>query len=150
MDRTSQTQRSVESDAESGESGLSLGPTEAEVEAWAERVRSRRQSWVDGPTEEEKHEWQRRERSRRAARSEFEPESGFGNGGPTRFDPYEERLRLQRRYIREARLATEGVGVWIATLPFRVLADFVSAGREWEENSLRPARRWIPFNDDDV
>jgi hypothetical protein len=131
---------------------MSPGPTDAEVEAWAERVRKRRQAWVDGPTEEEKHEWQRREQARRAARSEFEAESGADNGGPTRRDPsYEEGLRLQRRYVREARLATEGLGVWVATWPFRVLANLVSVGREWEDESLRPARRrWIPFYDDDV
>ena len=68
MDRTSQTSKSAGSDAEAGEPGMSLGPTEAEVENWAERVRLRRQAWVDGPTEEEKQEWQRRERARRAAR----------------------------------------------------------------------------------
>jgi hypothetical protein len=149
MDRTTQTKKSVGNDAESGEPGKSLGPTDAEVEAWAERVRLRRQSWVDGPTEDEKQEWQRRERVRRAARVDSGPESDHDDA--KRRDPYEERLRLQRRYIREARLLTEGVGAWLATLPFRVLADFVTAGREWEEESLRPARRrWIPFSDDDV
>ena len=130
---------------------MSLGPTEAEVENWAERVRLRRQAWVDGPTEEEKQEWQRRERARRAARMESEAEPGSGNGDRTRPDPYEERLRLQRRYAREVRLATEGLGARIATWPFRVLADLVVTGREWEEGSLGPARRrWIPFYDDDM
>jgi hypothetical protein len=151
MDRTSQTPRSAGNDAEAGEPGMSLSPTEAEVEAWAERVRLRRQAWVDGPTEEEKHEWQRRERARRAARLEFEAAAESGNGDQKRLDPYEERLRLQRRYAREVRLATEGLGAWIATWPFRMLADLVVTGREWEEETLRPARRrWIPFYDDDM
>jgi hypothetical protein len=152
MDRTSQTQKSTGTAAGAAEPGMSPGPTDAEVEAWAERVRLRRQAWVDGPTEEEKQEWQRRERARRAARLEVDAESGADNGGPTRRDPYyEEGLRLQRRYVREARLATEGLGVWVTTWPFRVLANLVSVGREWEEESLRPARRrWIPFYDDDV
>jgi len=130
---------------------MSLGPTAAEIEAWAERVRLRRQAWVDGPTEDEKQEWQRRERARRVARMEGEAESGPGNGGSARFDPYEERRRLQARYMREVRLATEGVGALFVTLPFRALAELVVAGREWEEGFMRPARRrWIPFNDDDL
>jgi hypothetical protein len=149
MDRTSET-KVVGSDAEAGEPGMSIGPSEAEVEAWAERVRMRRQSWVDGPTEEEKLDWQRRERARRAARLELEAEPGAGNGDRKRLDPYEERLRLQRRYAREVRLAAEGIGIWVATWPFRVLADLVVTGREWEEETLRPARRWIPFSDDDM
>jgi hypothetical protein len=127
------------------------GPTDADVEAWAERVRLRRQAWVDGPTDEEKHDWLRRERARRTARQQFDDQSGNGGEGRTRPDPYEERLRLQRRYVRDVRLATEGLGAWIATWPFRVLADLVVTGREWEEETMRPARRrWIPFYDEDM
>jgi hypothetical protein len=150
MDRTSQTSKAAGSDAEASESGTSIGPSDAEVEAWAERVRTRRQAWVDGPTEEEKHDWLRRERARRSARLGLEAEPGAGNGDRKRLDPYEERLRLQRRYARELRLATEGIGIWVATWPFRVMADLVVTGREWEEETLRPARRWIPFSDDDM
>ena len=151
MDRTTQTSKSAGNDAKAGEPGMSLGPTEAEVDAWAERVRLRRQAWVDGPTEEEKHDWQLRERSRRAARMDFEPESGPGNGGSIRSDRYDDRLRLQRRYAREVRLAAEGLGVMVATLPFRVLADLVVTGQEWEGDLMSPARRrWIPFREDDV
>jgi hypothetical protein len=150
MDRPSQTSKSAGSDAKPGDPGPTIGPTEAEVEAWAERVRLRRQSWVDGPTDEERHEWQRRERARRLARLEFESESGLGNGGPPRLDPDEERRRLQRRYVRDARLATQGLGVYMATWPFRMLAELVNAGREWEDEYLRPTRRrWIPFYDED-
>ena len=152
MDRTSQTSKSAGGEATASEPGMALGPTDAEVEAWAERVRLRRQAWVDGPTQEERHEWAERERARRATRMEYEGEARSGNGGPTRRDPYyEEGLRLQRRYVREARLATEGLGVWLTTWPFRVVANLVNVGREWEEESLRPARRrWIPFYDDDI
>jgi hypothetical protein len=150
MDRTSQSSKAA-GNTESVESENMPGPTDADVEAWAERVRLRRQAWVDGPTEEEKHDWLRRERSRRMARQQFEDESGTGADGRTRPDPYDERLRLQRRYVRDVRLATEGLGAWIATWPFRVLADLVVTGREWEEESLRPARRrWIPFYDEDM
>jgi hypothetical protein len=153
MDRTPEASKSTgkAAAAQASDQGASIGPTDAEIEAWAERVRLRRQAWVDGPTDEEKHEWQRRERMRRLARLEFETESRAGNGGPTGLDPYEERLHLQRRYVREARLATQGLGVWMATMPFRVLAELVTAGREWEEEYLRPTRRrWIPFYDDEA
>jgi len=150
MDRTSQTSKAA-GNTETGDPGDFPGPTDAEVEAWAERVRSRRQAWVDGPTEEEKHEWQRRAQARRFARQAMGAESVSSNDDRMRLDPYSERLRLQRRYAREVRQATEGVGVWITTWPFRMLADLVVTGREWEEESLRPARRrWIPFYDDDM
>jgi hypothetical protein len=135
--------------ARPGEPGMSAGPSEAEVNAWAESVRSRRQAWLDGPTEEEKVEWYRRERARRLARPEFEPEPRAGFGGPPGLDPYEERRRVERRYMREVRLAAEGLGVLIATLPFRTWATLVANGQEWEEEYLRPTRRrWVPFYDD--
>ena len=150
MDRTSQSSKAA-GNAESADPGNMPGPTDADVEAWAERVRLRRQAWVDGPTEEEKHDWLRRERARQMTRHQFDDESGTGADGRTRPDPYDEPLRLQRRYVRDVRLATEGLGAWIATWPFRVLADLVVTGREWEEESLRPARRrWIPFYDEDM
>jgi len=147
MDRTTQTQKSAGNSTEAVNPGISPGPTDAEVEAWADRVRSRRQSWVDGPTEEEKHEWQRRERARRAAKLD----SGAGAGDSGQFDAHEERQRLQRRILRETRLATEGVAVLLATLPFRVWTELVHAGEEWEDETLRPAtRRWVPFYKDDL
>jgi hypothetical protein len=164
MNPTSEQPKSAARDIARGESTRSappagetagsetlVEPTEIEVEAWAERVRMRRQAWVDGPTEEEKHEWLRRERMRRQARLGIEAEARPGNGASTGYDPYDERRRLQRRYVREVRLATEGLGVWMATLPFRALAELVTAGREFEEESLRPARRrWVPFYDEDA
>ena len=132
-----------------GEPGMSAEPTESEVDAWAESVRLKRHAWLDGPTEEEKVEWYRRERARRLARLEFEPESRGGFGGPPRADAYDERRRIERRYIREVRLAAEGLGVLLATLPFRTWANLVANGQEWEEEYLRPTRRrWVPFYDD--
>jgi hypothetical protein len=132
-------------------SETSVEPTEAEVEAWAERVRTRRQAWVDGPNEEEKHEWIRRERMRRQARQGIESDVWPVNGAPAGYDAHAERRHLQRRYVREIRLATEGLGVLMATLPFRALAELVAVGREFEEESLRPARRrWVPFYDEDA
>jgi hypothetical protein len=131
--------------------GPSVEPTEEEVEAWAERVRKRRQAWVDGPTDEEKHEWLRRERIRRMARAELGGEDRSNSGGHDGYDHYGERTRIQQRYMRDVRLAAEGLGVMMVTFPFRALAELVAPGREWEEDTLRPAgRRWIPFYEDEM
>jgi len=131
--------------------GPAVEPSDEEVEAWAERVRKRRQAWVDGPTEEEKHEWLRRERIRRMARMEFGREEPPGNGASGGYDHYGERSRIQQRYMRDLRLAAEGLGVMMVTFPFRALAELVATGQEWEEDTLRPAgRRWIPFYEDEM
>jgi hypothetical protein len=164
MDRTSEQTKSAGKDAKQGgnppenaapaqanEAAMSVGPTEAEVETWAEQVRQRRKAWLDGPTEEEKLEWFRRERARRMVRREVDAEDSQGPNGQTRYDARTERRRLERHYVRELRLATEGLAVLAVTLPFRVMADLVTAGQEWEEHSFQPTRRrWIPFYDDDL
>jgi hypothetical protein len=167
MDRTSDARRSAGSTAESGGStqesppsaqvadpGISVGPADAEVDAWAERVRLRRQAWLNGPSEQEKFEWSRRERARRLTRLAYDAVAGPDLDATAAPDPFDERRRLQQRYVRELRHAAEGIGVKVATMPlrpFRTLADLVVTGREWEEGSLRPARRrWIPLADDDI
>ena len=158
MNRTSDPPSAAGNDAErrgtfdprAGDPGASFDPTEAEVEAWAERERQRRQAWLNGPTDEERLEWSRRERARRLARLEYEAGSRAGTGAGPEYDPYEERRRLERRYLLEARLAAEGLGVLLATWPFRLMAEMVSAGRDWEEQSLRPPRRrGVSLYDDD-
>jgi hypothetical protein len=130
---------------------MGAGPTDAEIEAWAEQVRQRRQAWLDGPTEEEKHEWFQRERLRRLARSEVEDIDISASMEHNGHDLYDDARRIQRRYVRELRLASEGLAVTMVTLPFRVMAELVATGREWEKHSLHPARRrWIPFYDEDL
>ncbi len=163
MDRTAdQTKTAGKSAAQGGASSAqttsakggdpqAAGPTDAEIEAWAEQVRQRRQAWLDGPTEEEKHEWYQRERMRRIARDEVEETDIAAQPGRSTYDLYDDARRIQRRYIRELRLASEGLAVTMVTLPFRVMAELVSTGREWEKQSLHPARRrWIPFYDEDL
>jgi hypothetical protein len=44
-----------------------LEPGEAEVDAWAERERRRREGWLGGPTAEERAAWIQAERERRLA-----------------------------------------------------------------------------------
>jgi hypothetical protein len=137
--------------ATSSDPKVAAGPTDAEIESWAEQVRQRRQAWLDGPTEEEKHEWFQRERMRRLALMGDEDEGSFTPRGHNGHDLYDDARRIQRRYIREMRLATEGLAVMMVTMPFRVMAELVATGREWEKQSLHPARRrWIPFYDEDL
>jgi hypothetical protein len=125
----------------------SLGPTDEEVVAWAEREHARRQAWLAGPSDEEKHEWRRQERQRRLVRlgyaGAFDPEREPSHGSPR------DSRRLSKRYARDAQLATEGLGLLLATLPFRMLAELVSAGREWEEDYPEGLRRRVPLYDDD-
>jgi len=137
--------------AKSGDPQMATAPTDAEIEAWAEQVRQRRQAWLDGPTEEEKHEWFQRERMRRLARTEVDEVDIAASGGHNGHDLYDDPRRIQHRYVRELRLATEGLAVTMVTLPFLVMAELVATGRDWEKKSLHPARRrWIPFYDEDL
>jgi len=164
MDRTTdQTKTSGKNTGQAGDSNqqsassknsdpqIAAGPTDAEIEAWAEQIRLRRQAWLDGPTEEEKNEWYQRERVRRLARVEVEEVDISAQPERSAYDLYEDVRRIQRRYIRELRLAGEGLAVTMVTMPFRVMAQLVATGREWEKQSLHPARRrWIPFYDEDL
>jgi hypothetical protein len=127
----------------------SLGPSEAEVEAWAERERQRRAGWVRGPTADERAAWTQQERERRLGRAAAAPAAGAaglsGLGG-----------RAQRA-VREAQLAAAGAMhlLWkgvVAEGPVgyplglarrwtrRGLDVLVSAGREWEAEQDRPIR----------
>ena len=124
-----------------------LGPTNEEANAWAEQEHRRRQAWLAGPSEEEKHEWRRQERQRRLARLGQAAESEF-RGSPPYGSARDSRM-LSRRYARDAQLATEGLGLLLATLPFRMLAELVSAGHEWEEDSPQGQRRRVPLYDDE-
>lgn len=125
----------------------SLGPSDDEVNAWAEQEHARRQAWLAGPSEDEKHEWRRQERQRRLVRlglaGAFAPDPEPSLGAPR------DSRRLSKRYARDAQLATEGLGLLLATLPFRMLAELVSAGREWEEDYPQGQRRRVPLYDDE-
>jgi hypothetical protein len=124
-----------------------LAPTDEEVNAWAEQEHQRRQAWLEGPSEEEKQEWRRREIGRRLARAAHDGD--FGPEWQPEYAAHDDRRRLSRRYARDAQLATEGLGLLLATLPFRMLAELVNAGREWEEDYPSSKRRRVPLYDDD-
>jgi hypothetical protein len=117
-----------------------LGPTQAEIDAWAAKERKRREAWLRGPTDEERAEYARRTRQRRLAET---------------FDEGEERLeqgvRQGLRYGREAQLAAEGAMLVLYRWSRRTFDDLVRAGRDWEHDTALPTRRRrISLDDDDT
>src|SRR5215204_1317551 len=117
---------------------VKLEPTDAEIEAWAEEERRRRQTWVQGPTAEERAEFARRERERRLA--ELEGSDAW----------VAERARQMGRVGREAQLATEGAISLLVKWSRHTFEALVDAGREWEEEFGRPRRRRRVSMDDDA
>jgi hypothetical protein len=118
-----------------------IGPTDAEVEAWAHQERERREAWLRGPSQAQKSDWAEREHVRRLA------EKGLrrGSSGEASGDSP---VYLMQRYVREAQLAAEGVmSLVLSTSVKDVFDQLVQAGREWEdEYTSRPARRRIPLD----
>jgi len=113
-----------------------VGPTDAEVEAWAERERARRDAWLRGPTEAQKAEWAAAERARRTRPHLQLPA------------PSPETRHLAQHYLRSAQLVAEGAFSRLFNLSARdVLDDLIRAGRAWEdEYTSGPAlRRRVPL-----
>ena len=132
---------------------IMLEPSDAELDAWAERERQRRAGWLSGPTAEERAAWKQQERERRLARLTAEPAADAAD-----------LARRAQRSLREAQLAAEGAVslVWkglaadgpvgmVREWSRRGLAALVRAGREWEEEYARSSRgpdRRVPLDDD--
>jgi len=75
-----------------------VGPSNSDVDAWAERERRRREAWLAGPSEDEKRDWARRKRRR----------SSSGHGGESTLGPSEDEVEAwaeRERRRREAWLA---------------------------------------------
>lgn len=104
-----------------------LEPNPAEIDAWAERERARRQAWLSGPSEEERAEYASRLRQRRLAETFDEGEAML-----------QERMRQGLRYSREAQLAAEGAISLFFRWSQRTFEELVKAGREWEEETALP------------
>jgi hypothetical protein len=119
-----------------------LGPSDAEVNAWAEQERERREAWLRGPTQAQKSDWAAREHTRRLAE-----QSGRKIAVP-RLAPGESPIFLMQRYAREAQLAAEGAMSMMLNLSVRDVVDqLVQAGRDWEEEyTSRPVRRRIALD----
>ena len=117
---------------------VDLGPSEAEIDAWADRERARRQAWLDGPSATERAEYAQHVRQRRVAEAFDEGELRL-----------EEGVRTGLRYGRETQLAMEGAMTLFYRWSRRTFADLVRAGREWEEDTALPrARRRVPMDDE--
>ena len=115
-----------------------LEPSQAEIDAWAERERVRRQAWLSGPSEEERADYARHLRQRRLAEAFDEGEVML-----------QERMRQGLRYSREAQLATEGAISLFFRWSQRTFAELVKAGREWEEETNLPRiPRRVRMDDD--
>ena len=125
-------------DAAATDETISTEPSQADIDAWVERERQRRQAWLAGPNDDEREAYADRLRRHNLA-------DRFGAG--------EERLndsiRNGVRYGREAQLAAEGAVALIYRFTRKTFAELVEAGRQWEEEtSLPPRRRRVPIDDD--
>jgi hypothetical protein len=113
------------------------GPTEAEIDAWAEGERKRREAWLSGPTAAEREAYAERQRERRHAE---------GSSAAARAA---ELAREGGRHMRESQLAAEGAVLMMTRWSRRAFAELMRAGREWEEEAIRPdAKRRIRLDDD--
>jgi hypothetical protein len=114
-------------------------PTQAEIDAWVESEKRRRQAWLNGPTPEEREDYVRRLRNRRLSDAFDEGESRIQEG-----------VRTGVRYGRETQLAAEGAMTVLYRWSRRTFAELVRAGREWEEETSIPdRRRRVPIDDED-
>ena len=118
---------------------IMLDPTDEELDAWAERERQRRQAWLKGPTAEERAAWAQRERMRRLSKLSDEDREAVMT----------EWARQMVRYPREMQLAAEGMASVFLHWSRRQMAEFVRAGRDWEDQFSRTARRGRVRLDDD-
>lgn len=115
-----------------------LEPSEAEIDAWAEREKARRQAWLAGPNDDERAQYAQHVRQRRLAEAFDEGEFRL-----------QESMRLGLHYGREAQLAAEGAMALFYRWSRRTMTELVRAGREWEEETALPrARRRVRIDDD--
>lgn len=118
---------------------VALEPTQAEIDAWVEREKRRRQAWLNGPTTEERDDYARRLRQRRLSDAFDEGESRIQDG-----------VRMGVRYGRDTQLAAEGAMTLLYRWSRRTFGDLVRAGREWEEETSLPnRRRRVSLDDED-
>jgi hypothetical protein len=122
--------KGAESAADAATPVEDLAPTQAEIDAWAAREKTRREEWLRGPTDEERAEYARHVRQRRLADTFDIGEQRIENG-----------VRQGLRYGREGQLAAEGAMFLLYRWSRRTLDELVRAGRTWEEETALPNRR---------
>jgi hypothetical protein len=109
--------------------------SDAEVEAWAERERQRRRTWLEGPTAEERAAYARRHRDKRLLAIER--------------DADDLSITMRVPSPREAMYVAEGAANVLWRWSQRQLAALERAGREWEEQISESRRRSrVPLDDD--
>jgi hypothetical protein len=97
---------------------------EADIAAWADRERKRRQAWLEGPDEEEKQAWAEAERHRR--KGEY----------------LDELLDLDLSDGRRmAERLVSGLTNRIVENPLRKLGNLIREGRDAEGRQSNPLRR---------
>ena len=97
---------------------------EADITAWAERERKRRQAWLEGPDEEEKQAWADAERHRR--KREYLDELLDMD--------LDEGRRMADRLI-------AGFANRMVETPLRKLSNLMREGRDVEDRQKEPLRR---------
>lgn len=115
------------------------GPTDEEVDKWAHREQQRRRAWASGPTSTERDAYASRHFSYSGS---YGPQGGsYGPQGGSYGPEDESYWDAMDRMRSDAYVAAEGVWSWLTEAPYRLWADAVSSGRQWEEGYGRPLRR---------
>jgi hypothetical protein len=102
---------------------------EADIAAWAEREKKRRQAWLEGPNEEEKQAWADAERLRRKRQYRDELLD---------IDLFDIDLDEGRRF---ADRMMDGFRSRMVDTPLRKLGDLLREGRTVESRRSEPLRR---------
>jgi hypothetical protein len=103
--------------------------SEADVAAWAERERKRRQAWLEGPNEDDKQAWADAERQRRKRQYREELLD---------IDLFDIDLEDGRRL---ADRMMDGFRNRMVDTPLRKLGDLLREGRSVESRRSEPLRR---------
>lgn len=134
--RPTESRRS-DSDSDTGNEPWAV--SEADIAAWAERERKRRQAWLEGPNEEDKEAWADAERLRRKRQYREEllnPD-----------DLFDVDLEDGRRF---ADRMIAGFTNRMVDTPLRKLSDLLREGRSVESREREPLRRRRRVYPDDV
>jgi len=140
MSKASTESRRSESDTFSEHEPWAV--SDADVAAWAEREKKRRQAWLDGPNEEEKQAWADAERQRRKRQYREDLLD---------IDLFDIDLDEGRRMAdRMADRMMAGFKDRMVETPLRKLGDLLREGRNAEYRSREPLRRRRRVHPDDL
>ena len=116
--------------------------SDADVAAWAEREKKRRQAWLEGPNEDEKQAWADAERQRRKRQYREDLLD---------IDLFDFDLDEGKRFAdRMADRMMAGIRDRMVETPLRKLGDLLREGRDSESRSREPLRRLRRVHPDDL